>query len=324
MRARFTFLVALPLSLPQLASSATYTLTKRWAGNNFLSSDWVWYTGYDPSNGRVNYVTRTVAEQEGLVQTSGDVLFLRSDHFRTLSPVLGRDSIRISSQESWDDAIFVLDLKHMPTGCATSPAFWTRSATGPWPAGGEIDIIEGVNLNTYNQATLHTTSGCKMPPDSQRSQTGITLNTSCDAAGNVGCGIGFTDPASFGSGFNSGNGGLYVMSKSQSTGIQIWFWPSNSVAIPPELYFGSTLTPNSLWGTPAANFTFVPGFCDYSRHFNAHQIVIDLTFCGDWAGNVWAKSNCATQDSSCTDYVNNNPEEFVDAFWAINSLQVFT
>ena len=69
MRARFTFLVALPLSLPQLASSATYTLTKTWAGNDFLSSDWVWYTGHDLSNGCVNYVTKTVAEQEGLVQS---------------------------------------------------------------------------------------------------------------------------------------------------------------------------------------------------------------------------------------------------------------
>jgi hypothetical protein len=70
MRARFTFLVALPLSLPQLASSATYTLTKTWAGNDFLSSDWVWYTGHDLSSGRVNYVTKTVAEQEDLVQSA--------------------------------------------------------------------------------------------------------------------------------------------------------------------------------------------------------------------------------------------------------------
>ncbi len=76
------------------------------------------------------------------------MLFLRSDHFRTLSSVRGRDSVRISSQESWDDAIFVLDLEHMPTGCATWPAFWTMSATGPWPAGGEIDIIEGMLISS--------------------------------------------------------------------------------------------------------------------------------------------------------------------------------
>lgn len=35
-----------------------------------------------------------------------------------------------------------MDSVHMPTGCATWPAFWSN---GPnWPAGGEIDIVEGV------------------------------------------------------------------------------------------------------------------------------------------------------------------------------------
>jgi hypothetical protein len=55
----------------------------------------------------------------------------------------GRDSIRISSYKSYDDSVIVLDLAHMPEGCSTWPAFWTISQTGPWPSGGEIDIIEG-------------------------------------------------------------------------------------------------------------------------------------------------------------------------------------
>lgn len=60
------------------------------------------------------------------------------------STALGRNSIRITSQESWNDAIYVLDILHMPEGCSTWPAFWTKSATSLWPAGGEIDIIEGI------------------------------------------------------------------------------------------------------------------------------------------------------------------------------------
>ena len=59
----------------------------------------------------------------------------------------GRDSIRISSQNVYDEAVFVLDVEHMPAGCATWPAFWTLSSMGPWPNGGEIDIIEGQNTH---------------------------------------------------------------------------------------------------------------------------------------------------------------------------------
>jgi len=55
----------------------------------------------------------------------------------------GRDSVRIKSNAAYDSALMVLDLAHMPEGCATWPAWWTLSANGPWPVGGEIDIIEG-------------------------------------------------------------------------------------------------------------------------------------------------------------------------------------
>lgn len=75
----------------------------------------------------------------------------------------GRDSIRIHSLAAYDDALFVLDLTHMPEGCSTWPAWWTLSQAGPWPQGGEIDIIEGVNLNPQNLASLHTTPNCTMP-----------------------------------------------------------------------------------------------------------------------------------------------------------------
>jgi beta-glucanase (GH16 family) len=57
----------------------------------------------------------------------------------------GRDSVRISSWNAYDEAVIVLDVQHMPEGCATWPAFWTLSQAGPWPNGGEIDIIEGTS-----------------------------------------------------------------------------------------------------------------------------------------------------------------------------------
>ena len=74
----------------------------------------------------------------------GGAFFMRADDWSIVDPsARGRDSVRISSQSGYDEAIFVLDLQHMPAGCSTWPAFWTLSTTGPWPNGGEIDIIEG-------------------------------------------------------------------------------------------------------------------------------------------------------------------------------------
>lgn len=69
------------------------------------------------------------------------------------------------------------------------------------------------------------------------------------------------------------------MSNTQESGIQIWYWPRYSQSIPDEIPLGNLLTPNDGWGTPAANFTMVPGYCDYSEYFNAQQIIFDLTFC---------------------------------------------
>ena len=104
----------------------------------------------------------------------------------------GRKSIRISSYNAYDESVILLDVKHMPEGCGTWPAFWTLSQKGPWPKGGEIDIVEGtsspfatptrisrltlrpgVNQATQNLASLHTDPYCVMPQ--QRFQTGYVL-----------------------------------------------------------------------------------------------------------------------------------------------------
>lgn len=56
--------------------------------------------------------------------TADDKTFLmRGDDVRMVSPAeRGRNSVRISSSAAYSDSIIVLDLLHMPTGCATWPA----------------------------------------------------------------------------------------------------------------------------------------------------------------------------------------------------------
>jgi hypothetical protein len=272
---------------------------------------------------------------KNLSYADSDTFVMRADDWSIVDPsARGRDSVRISSQSAYDEAIFVLDLAHMPAGCATWPAFWSLSQQGPWPAGGEVDIIEGVNLQGQNQATLHTTPNCTMPPDAQRQpQSGTTLSTDCNTAvdNNSGCGVSFTASGpSYGSAFNMNGGGYYAMVKSRSLGIQVYFWPRDSIIVPPEIRDcgsgGGSLYPDYFsWGLPAANFPMCSGYCDYDEHFNAHQMVFDLTFCGDWAGNTWPGSVCQTvTNDTCVNYVNNNPSSFSEAYWVVNSLRVYT
>lgn len=46
---------------------------------------------------------------------------------------------------------------------------------------------------------------------------------------------------------------------------------------------------------------------------------------GDWAGKKWSEdSTCSAKASTCEEYVQNNPEAFVEAFWKINALKVYS
>ncbi|KAI0066078.1 hypothetical protein BV25DRAFT_1912879 [Artomyces pyxidatus] len=323
MRTGYASIFPSVLALTQRAS-ANFFLKDIFVGHDFLDG-WTWQTIDDPTHGRVNYVDQPTALQANLSYATGEKFVMRADDWSTVpASARGRDSIRIVSNDAYEDAVFVLDLEHMPQGCSTWPAFWTLSEKGPWPKGGEIDIIEGVNLATNNQATLHTLPSCTEPDYPDRRQTGTTISTNCDTSFNFnqGCGVSFTSPAgSYGAPFNAARGGHYAMARTRQAGVQVWFWPRSHPRIPEEIKSGAdVLWPNPSWGTPVATFSW--NTCDYDAHFDAHQMIFDLTLCGDWAGNAWSTSGCGTD--SCVDYVNNNPSAFAEAYWEINSLRVYT
>ena len=61
------------------------------------------------------------------------------------------------------------------------PSIWTKG--NDWPNNGEIDIIEGVNLMTYNQMALHTLDGCLAATGTD--ETGTSGGNNCSVA--AGC-----------------------------------------------------------------------------------------------------------------------------------------
>ncbi|KAG8858545.1 hypothetical protein FRB96_005217 [Tulasnella sp. 330] len=295
--------------------ATSYNLVDNFVGGSFLTG-FNWEAIPDPTHGAVNYTDQAFAIAQNLTYTSSDTLILRADytHVTNYPTGPGRNSVRIRSNKEYTTAVTILDLRHMPQGCATWPAFWT-TLESDWPDNGEVDIIEGVNDVSPNQSTLHTTAGCTMVA-STMSQTGTLVTTDCNTAdnGNAGCGV-QTTKASRPNYLPVILGGWYAMERTTSQ-INIWFWARDDTSVPADVSSGAASVVTSSWGLPVANF--VSTNCNFD-HFGPQNIIINLTLCGDWAGAVYP----STCPSTCTNYVNTEPAAFENAYWDIAWLKVY-
>jgi len=290
-----------------------YSLAFTYNSGNFFNY-FSFFTSTDPTEGYVDYVSQSVADNAGLVNSNNGQVYLGVDH-TTYNPSGGRESVRLSSDQSWGQGVFIADIEHMPGGiCGVWPAFWMF---GPnWPNSGEIDIIEGVNQQTTDSITLHTAAGCTVSNTNSQAGT-TTLNTNCnDADADTGCGVSTSNTNNYGTGFNNNGGGVYAMQWAGS-GIYVWFWPRGSI---PSDVANSNIDVAS-WGTPLATFT--GSGCNFDTFFANQNIIFDTTFCGTWAGSVWGSGSCASAASTCDAYVADNPAAFTDAYWTINYVQVW-
>lgn len=307
-------------------ASSPWKIVQSYQGSSFFDG-WDFFVGADPTNGIVTYIDQPTAQSANLtsINSAGHAIM----RVETTPQVQNtRQSVRITTHQSYTGGLVIMDSVHMPTGCGTWPAFWSN---GPnWPAGGEIDIVEGVNDYTNNQATIHTNPGCSLTSSSS-STLGISGTvvggTDCAAAqtGNQGCGVRASQTNSFGAAFNAINGGVYAM-KWDDSGISVFFFPRNS--IPSDITANAPL-PDS-WGTPMA---FWPAAgCNPFTFFNSHSAIFDTTLCGDWANGVWGSTGVPGQDQSCAQrtgvsdcatFVRNNGAAFADAYWEVRYVQIY-
>lgn len=301
------------------SSNKTYTIQDLYQGEDLINQ-WDFFTGSDPTGGNVNYQSRSDAQSKGLayVNDCDNSTVLAVDSTSTVASGGKRDSVRITSQKSYNSGLFVIDASNMPVGCSTWPSFWT---VGPnWPSAGEIDIIEGVNNQATNQMTLHsgTNQSCAIAKSNSSTDhfTGQVLGTDCYSTPNAdaGCGVEDTDTRSFGYGFNNAEGGVFALLWDNSSGMSMWHFARAD--IPTDLI---AQTPNpSTWSTPAGFWSAQS--CDISANFYDHQMVIDTTICGNWAGgSAYSSSGCP---GTCSDMVA-NATNYVDAKWVINYVAVY-
>ncbi|KAK5073328.1 hypothetical protein LTR24_010349 [Lithohypha guttulata] len=307
-------------TLPLMATTAlaAYSMVDDYEPDNFADK-FNFFSGNDPTNGYVNYVDYNTAQSSGLYNDNNNQVYIGVDHNNTATG-RGRDSVRIESKASYQHGLIIVDLAHMPGSvCGTWPAFWLLSTSAQWPNGGEVDIIEGVNTQNYNIMAAHTDAGCSI--SNTGGMSGELLTPNCDVNApdqgtNQGCAIQASRTDSYGDGFNAVGGGVYA-TEWTSDGFSIWFFARS--AVPSDIISGNP-DPTG-WGLPMARFA---GACDWDEKVVNQQIMFDITFCGDWAGNTFSTDpTCSSIGSTCQAFVQDNPSAFMETYWSINSLKVY-
>lgn len=295
---------------------AAYQQKSVWQGDNFFDNFW-FDTNTSPTGGIVDYSPQS----SGLAYMKDGTAYITVSTEPTVSG--NRPSIRLESNEKWEEGLFILDANHFPAACGTWPAYWFVGSD--WPNNGEIDVVEYVNADTTNAVHLHTGNDCTMSwSDGGFKGTWSTINCWVDApnqGNNAGCGIHLDDDQTAGSAWNSRGGGVVAMEFSRDEEyIKVWMMHRDD-GIPTDILNG---TPNpDNWGEPSALFP-LGSSCNPNNAFGEQQMVINTELCGQWAGNVWNNyPTCKSQASTCDDFVRENGAAMAEAYWAINSIAIY-
>ncbi|KLO18259.1 hypothetical protein SCHPADRAFT_845310 [Schizopora paradoxa] len=319
----FSAVITAGVSVVALASSVaaadpTYSLVFNHQGANFFNN-WNFYNGIDTNNtGNVLYQTKQQATDLGLIglNSAGNTIIKVDNKTSGVGdPTFGRPSVMMTSNYQLSSGnLLLFDAVHLPFGCSVWPAFWSQGQV--WPDDGEIDILEGVNLQKNNRFSLHTLNGCKHPDASSALsslETGSLVSTDCfnQTNFNQGCIVEVPTTASYGADFASAGGGVYAMLWND-TGISLWFFQRSN--IPSDL---PTDNPNpSAWPLPTA--WYPTSSCDWQTFIKPQTLILDITICGNFALNVFNQ----TCSGNCLDLVQ-TPSNYDTAYFEISYIKVF-
>jgi hypothetical protein len=95
--------------LSLFSSSNAYTLVSTFDATNFFD-EFSFFTGTDPTNGFVDYVSQSTADSSDLVYYQSNQVYLGVD-YTTSNPTGGRASVRLSSNQAYSRTISPIDSK---------------------------------------------------------------------------------------------------------------------------------------------------------------------------------------------------------------------
>ncbi|KAI8892155.1 concanavalin A-like lectin/glucanase domain-containing protein [Globomyces pollinis-pini] len=292
-----------------------YKLTSRYSAKDFYEGkQWFYYFTRDPNNGIQKYQTQASAIENKLIDYNKDqdtVVFNA-----TRGPDGTPMSLRLFSKREYKNGLFIYDIEHLPNGCGIWPAIWTTGS--PWPANGEIDMLEVVNGESINTMLVHANPGCRFNVNGTICEADPVVNK-------AGCGTP-TPPGFAGQPWNDNKGGVLAMEwvPLQTGWIKIWQFPRGSI---PEDITKEKPEPNN-WPTPLNSFYF-GDLCNVDA-FGPQQLVINTAICGDYAADpvIWGRTcgiNSLTQNkgATCEDYALSPQMDYSEAHLTLKSVKVY-
>lgn len=366
-----------------------YKLVEVQEGVDFFNH-YVFYNGLDSegSKGYVNYVSKdqaydlnianvtwedanpflyygadsrndTVLKDSDTMKTSNETMKEPFVYMSTSATEAGpRNSVRLEGLRRFNRGLFILDVRHMPAGCATWPAFWLTDEPN-WPVNGEIDILEGVNLQTVAKTAMHTTKGCDMYDVPLGVKTGywdtavgvpkkngdldMTVREARDCFVynphqwlNQGCVAINDEEGTIGEPLNEKGGGVFVLEWDPiNRFIKSWvFAPHSTVPDNLRRSIESANDKESInkvrpdprtWGLPYAYFPIGVGTnCD-ANHFRNMHLIFNLALCGSVAGNRFFLDcpDLKKEYGTCENYVKADTPAMKEIYWKIRGVYVY-
>ncbi|TFK99270.1 concanavalin A-like lectin/glucanase domain-containing protein [Pterulicium gracile] len=310
------------------STHAAYNVVRDYSGSSFFDG-WNYYGSYDNlTNGHTMYLAQDAAGVDKLayINDAGNAI-VKVDDFSEVVWDNKRNSIRLESKDVYDiGSLWVIDAVHLPFGCSVWPAFWTKGATD-WPRTGEIDIIEYVNLMSFNQVALHTLPGCVQSPEVTQDttgtlQTGKTAEADCSIEkGTGGCIVQETKEGSNGAAFGEGGGGVWA-TQFVKEGVFIWFWPRAQVPASIKESTATSALDIKDFGPPTAAYPV--SSCDVEKLFTPQQLVLNIALCGDWADAPGVYNTSGLCTGLCYDNnVMGNGSNYANAYFEIPFIKAY-
>ncbi|KAJ7260640.1 glycoside hydrolase family 16 protein [Mycena rebaudengoi] len=311
--------------LQPILTSAAYSPVREYSGKTFLIAGITTATSITLHGGMSPILIDRLPLLRNLteVNAAGNAI-IRVDNVATIeaAELVHRNSIKITSQDTYGlGSVIVVDMLHLPYGCSVWPSLWLLGTEQTWPAAGEIDIIEGINMYDKNQFSLHTTEGCTQAPNT--AQVGKTITKDClsqSGTNHNGCITEETKPNSLGKGFSDAKGGVYAI-QIDASGVYMWFW--GRAELPPSISAAKSDSTIDLadWGSPSA--AYPASTCNITQFFQPQKIIFDITLCGDWAGVPALYSNTCPGECIASNIIGPGSPTYDNAFFEISYIRAY-